>query len=70
MPDITYLEEYRLKKELEKAQNAMNTARNLVASGVKVPSDVLGRLQYLINQLEQKLADYIESGDDDKETPN
>lgn len=59
--DIIFLEEYRIKKELKKVQKAMNTARKLISEGVKVPNDVMGRLQYLIGHLEQKLENFVEN---------
>jgi len=57
MADIVYLEEFRIKRDLSKATNALCTARSLRADGIEVPNDVFGRLQQIINNLEDKLAD-------------
>ena len=55
MGDIIYLDEIRIKKEIAKAEKALARARTLKAQGVHVSSDILGRLQQIINQLEKKL---------------
>ena len=57
MADIVYLEEFRIKRDLSKATNALCAARSLRADGIEVPNDVFGRLQQIINNLEDKLAD-------------
>lgn len=55
MDNVVYLDEIRIKRDLAKAESAMRAARALIAEGIDVPRDVLGRLQQAINRLEEKL---------------
>ena len=55
MGEVVYLEEIRIKRDLAKATRALCTARSLRAEGIEVPNDIFGRLQQIINNLEDKL---------------
>jgi len=59
MGNIIYFDEIKIKKELKRAEGAMEAARSLRATGIEVPNDIFGRLQQIINNLEKQLDDLV-----------
>ena len=63
MNNIVHLDEYRIKKDLKKVQNAIAMARTLIADGVVVPKNILPRLHGLEEKLEKRLEALFEVGE-------
>jgi hypothetical protein len=63
MSNVVHLDEYKIKKEIKKVQNAMSTARSLIASGINVPNNIINRLQKIAAALEKKLERLCEDGE-------
>ena len=70
MNNVVHLDEYKIKKDLKKVQNAMLTARSLIAGGVKVPNNVINRLQELVVKLEKQLEALCENGEKNTQKKN
>ena len=70
MNNVVHLDEYRIKKDLKKVQNAMVTAKSLIANGVKVPNNIINRLQELVKDLEKKLEKLCEDGEKNTQKKN
>ena len=66
MSNIVHLDEYKIKKDIKKIQNAIMTARTLIADGINVPNNILNKLQELNEKLEKKLEKLYE--DDEENT--
>ena len=60
MGSLVLLDEYRLKKHINDAEDALKKARILVSTGADVPSHIIPRLEKLINKLENELLELIE----------
>lgn len=61
MGTIISIEELSLKRDIEHLTEDLKVARGLVAEGKTVPDDLIPRLERLIEELEKKLMDIIES---------
>ena len=70
MSNVVHLDEYKIKKELKKVQNAMLTARSLIASGIKIPNNIINRLQNIATKLEKKLEALCEDGEKNTQKKN
>jgi len=70
MNNVVHLDEYRIKKDLKKVQNAMVTARSLIASGIKVPNNIINKLQELVVKLEKQLEALCEDSEKNTQKKN
>ena len=59
MGELIYLDEIRLRRSITEAETALSKARTMVAKGVHVPENLMERLEYIIEVLEEKLAKLI-----------
>jgi len=66
MSNLVHLDEYKIKKDIKKIQNAIMTARTLITNGIHVPNNIINRLQELNEKLEKKLEKLCE--DDEENT--
>jgi len=61
MSNLYHMEEYRIKRDIKEVEEAINTARAMVAKGVPVPPATFKRLEDMRNFLENKLIAFIEN---------
>ena len=61
---IIHLDEIRLRRSIQEAENALRKARDLKARGHDVPPETMTRLEELIGELEDRLCLLI-----DRNTP-
>ena len=59
MGEIIYIDEYLLKEDIKKVEDAIKEARTLISQGHDIPSEVLADLESLRDMLNHKLADVI-----------
>ena len=60
MYNIISIKEARLQRSIKEATEALVKARNFVADGKEVPSDLIPRLEGIISDLERQLITAIE----------
>jgi tRNA(Phe) wybutosine-synthesizing methylase Tyw3 len=70
MNNVVHLDEYRVKKDLKKVQNAMVTARTLIANGIKIPNNIINRLQEIMTKLEKQLETLCEDSEKNTQKKN
>tara|TARA_R100001082_G_scaffold47477_1_gene25370 strand:- start:53 stop:244 length:192 start_codon:yes stop_codon:yes gene_type:complete len=63
MSNVLYIQEYRIKKDLQEVEDAIVVARKMISRGVPVPDETLSRLENMRLFLEQKLIDFVEKED-------
>tara|TARA_R110000824_G_scaffold153926_9_gene325760 strand:+ start:203 stop:400 length:198 start_codon:yes stop_codon:yes gene_type:complete len=64
MGSLILLDEYRLNKSINDAEDALKKARYMVSIGTDVPLNIIPRLESLIEELENRLLKLIEGKDD------
>lgn len=61
MNNVIFLDEVRIRKDIEEAELALSQAKMLMSVGVEVPKDVISRLEDILIRLEQELIDLFET---------
>jgi|2_EtaG_2_1085320.scaffolds.fasta_scaffold245028_1 hypothetical protein len=61
MENIIFLEEIQLKEAIKKATDTLILARTMVIEGKDIPEELIPRLEQVIEELEQRLFDFIEN---------
>ena len=61
MDNVIFLDEIRIRKDIEEAEFALAQAKMLISVGVEVPEDVIPRLENILIMLEQELVDLFET---------
>lgn len=64
--NIIHFDEIKIRNDLNKAEDALRFARELIAEGIQIPDDVIKRIENIIVTLEEKLIKLLEDdlGDD------
>ena len=61
MSNIISMQELLIKRDIRYLTDDLIMARGLVADGKTIPTDLIPRLENLINELEKKLIEIIEN---------
>ena len=61
MNNVIFLDEVRIRKDIEEAELALSQAKMLMSVGVEVHKDVISRLEDILIRLEQELIDLFET---------
>ena len=63
MIEIYHLQEYRIRKEIKEAEEALGAAKQMVCEGVSVPARTFDRLEGTLKLLELELINFVEKDD-------